>query len=214
MKRLIMAALASVLLTSFGLAAAPMPDELVKGTTDQIVELLKVNRAAYEKDHAKLYDMVYTRILPHFDFSVMSRAVLGRHWRDASKEQRSRFAGEFRNLLVRTYATALLKYTDEKVVYFPFNGRPEDKTAVVKTEVKLSGGGPPVPIQYSFYQGRDGWKVYDVTIDGVSLVTNYQSTYAAKIRSDGIDALIANMAPTPDKASAVSTNARGAGTAK
>lgn len=214
MKKLIMAALISVLLTPFGLAAAPMPDELVKGTTDQIVELLKANRAVYEKDHVKLYDMVYTRILPHFDFRVMSRAVLGRYWRDASDEQRSRFAGEFRDLLVRTYATALLKYTDEKVVYLPFNGRPEDKTTVVKTEVKLSGGGPPVPILYSFYQGRDGWKVYDVTINGVSLVTNYQSTYAAKIKNDGIEALIASMAPSQGEAGATSTNARGAGTAK
>lgn len=194
MKNLITVVMASLLLTAAGFSAAPMPDVMVKDTTKQIVELLKANRTAYEKDHSKLYDMVYKHVLPHFDFKVMSRAVLGRYWRDATNEQRSRFMDEFRNLLVRTYATALLKYTNEEITYLPFIATAADKTATVKTEVRLSGGGPPVPIFFSFYQSKSGWRVYDLSIDGISLVTNYRSTYGSKIKNEGIDALIASMA--------------------
>ena len=194
MKRSIAAVLAALAFVTAGFSAAPMPDVLVKDTTKQILELLKANRPVYEKDHAKLYEMVYEHVLPHFDFKVMSRAVLGRYWREATDDQRKRFIQEFQNLLVRTYATALLKYTNEEIVYLPFNAGAAEKTATVKTEVKLSGGGPPVPINFSFYRSESGWRVYDLQIDGISLVANYQSTYASKIKSEGIDALIASMA--------------------
>ena len=170
------------------------PDELVKQVSGRIIQLIKTNRALYERDHQKLYEMVDKEVLPYFDFRAMSRLVLGKHWREASEDQRNRFAGEFRDLLVRTYATALLKYTNEEVLYLPFRSSPEDKTVTVKTEVKQGGGGPTIPIHYSFYLTDASWKVFDVTIDGVSLVTTYRSTYAEKIRNEGTDALIASMA--------------------
>ena len=170
------------------------PDQLVRERTDKIIELLKKNKDTYAKDHKKLYAMVQEQVLPYFDFRAMSRLVLGKHWREASEDQRNRFANEFRDLLVRTYATALLKYTNEEVLYLPFRSSPEDKTATVKTEVKQGGGGPTIPIHYSFYLTDASWKVFDVTIDGVSLVTTYRSTYAEKIRNEGTDALIASMA--------------------
>lgn len=216
MKKTITAVLASVLLAAPGYSAAPMPDVMVKDTTKQIIDLLKANRAAYEKDHGKLYDMVYQHVLPHFDFKVMSRAVLGRYWRDATDEQRGRFMDEFRNLLVRTYATALLKYTNEEIVYLPFNASAEDKTATVKTEVKLSGGGPPVPIFFSFYQSESGWRVYDLSIDGISLIANYRTTYGSKIKNDGIDALITSMAQAKndEKSVPISGGKTGAAVAK
>lgn len=174
--------------------AAPAPNQLVRERTDKIIELLKKNKDTYAKDHKKLYAMVQEQVLPYFDFRAMSRLVLGKHWREASEDQRNRFAGEFRDLLVRTYATALLKYTNEEVLYLPFRSSPEDKTVTVKTEVKQGGGGPTIPIHYSFYLTDASWKVFDVTIDGVSLVTTYRSTYAEKIRNEGTDALIASMA--------------------
>lgn len=174
--------------------AAPAPNQLVRERTDKIIELLKKNKDTYAKDHKKLYAMVQEQVLPYFDFRAMSRLVLGKHWREASEDQRNRFAGEFRDLLVRTYATALLKYTNEEVLYLPFRSSPEDKTVTVKTEVKQGGGGPIIPIHYSFYLTDASWKVFDVTIDGVSLVTTYRSTYAEKIRNEGTDALIASMA--------------------
>ena len=174
--------------------AAPAPNQLVRERTDKIIELLKKNKDTYAKDHKKLYAMVQEQVLPYFDFRAMSRLVLGKHWREASEDQRNRFANEFRDLLVRTYATALLKYTKEEVLYLPFRSSPGEKTATVKTEVKQGGGGPTIPIHYSFYLTDASWKVFDVTIDGISLVTTYRSTYAEKIRNEGTDALIASMA--------------------
>jgi len=211
MKRLLTAIFA---LLAVGLvqAAGPAPDQLVKENVARIIELLKANRDAYARDHKKLYAMVQEQVLPHFDFRVMSRSVLGRYWREASEEQRERFVDEFRDLLVRTYATALLKYTNEEVRYLPFRFNPNDKTAVVKTEV-VQQGGPPIPIHYSFYQTESGWKVYDVAIEGVSLVTNYRSTYATKVKTEGLDALIASMAEAKRRGQ-VDPKAPGSGAAK
>ena len=192
MKRLLTAMLV-LLWVGPAQAASPPPDQLVKDNIARIIQLVKANRDTYSRDHKKLYAMVHEQVLPHFDFRVMSRSVLGRYWREASEEQRNRFVDEFRDLLVRTYATALLKYTNEEVRYLPFRFNANDKTAVVKTEV-IQQGGPPIPIHYSFYQTESGWKVYDVAIEGVSLVTNYRSTYATKAKNDGLDALIKSMA--------------------
>lgn len=190
-----------------GAQAGPAPDQLVHERTDKIISLLKANRSVYNQDHKKLYAMVQDQVLPYFDFRAMSRLVLGKHWREANEIQRDRFANEFRDLLVRTYATALLKYTNEEVVYLPFRSSPDDKTATVKTEVKQGGGGPVIPIHYSFYLTDGAWKVFDVTIEGVSLVTTYRSTYAEKINSSGMDGLIAYMAKS-DKDDAIN-KARG-----
>ena len=213
MKRLLTAIFA---LFVVGLAqaaeAAPAPDQLVKENVARILELLKANRDTYARDHKKLYAMVHEQVLPHFDFRVMSRSVLGRYWREASEEQRERFVDEFRDLLVRTYAIALLKYTNEEVRYLPFRFNPNDKTSVVKTEV-VQQGGPPIPIHYSFYQTESGWKVYDVAIEGVSLVTNYRSTYATKVKTEGLDALIASMADAKRRGQ-VDPKAPGSGAAK
>ena len=184
------------LLFAVGLAAmadTSAPDQLVRERTTHIIELLKAHKAEYTSDHKKLYAMVDEQVLPYFDFRVMSRSVLGRYWREANEAQRSKFVQEFRDLLVRTYATALLKYTNEEINYLPFRATPGDKTAVVRTEV-IQPSGPKIPISYSFYQSDSGWKVYDVSIENVSLVTNYRSTYATTVRNQGLDALIASMA--------------------
>jgi len=175
-------------------AAEVTPDQLSREVTDKIVVLLKANKNVYTKDHKKLYAMVDEHVLPNFDFRAMSRTVLGRYWRTASEEQRTRFTAEFRDLLVRTYATALLKYNDEKIVYLAFRLNPDDRTTTVKSEVRRTDGGPPIAINYSFYHTDAGWKVYDVTIEGASLVTTYQSTYAARVQHEGLDALIASLA--------------------
>ena len=175
-------------------AADTAPDQLARETTDKIVSLLKANKDAYAKDNSKLYVMVDEHVLPHFDFRAMSRTVLGRYWRDADEAQRTRFTAEFRNLLVRTYATALLKYNDQQIVYMPFKPAPEDRTAMVKSEVRRNDGGPPIAINYSFYRTNNGWKVYDLTVEGASLVTTYQSTYAARMQKEGLDTLIKTLA--------------------
>jgi phospholipid transport system substrate-binding protein len=195
MKRIIL--LAGVLLLSVaGMARAEnAPEELVRATADQILAEIKAHRDVYAKDYAKLYKMADEKVLLHFDFRRMSQWVLGRFWRQATPEQRERFTSEFRDLLVGTYSQALLNYKDQKIVYLPVQRKPDDTEVTVKTEVKQNGGQPSIPIHYSFYKNKDGaWKVYDITIEGVSLVTNYRSVYASKIREKGMDALIAEIA--------------------
>ena len=189
--------LTSILLLSvLGVARAEVaPEELVRKTADEILTEIKAHRDLYARDFAKLYKMADEKVLLHFDFRRMSQWVLGVSWRQATPEQRDRFTAEFRDLLVGTYSQALLNYTDQKIIYLPVQRKPGDTDVTVKTEVKQSGGQPNIPIHYSFYKNKDGaWKVYDISIEGVSLVTNYRSVYATKIREKGVDALIAEIA--------------------
>ncbi|HJW82530.1 MAG TPA: ABC transporter substrate-binding protein [Acidiferrobacterales bacterium] len=208
MKRIIL--LVGVLLLSVaGMARAETaPEELVRVTADQILAEIKAHRDVYARDYAKLYKMADEKVLPHFDFRRMAQWVLGRFWKEATPEQRDRFTSEFRDLLVGTYSQALLNYNDQKIVYLPVQRKPDDTEVTVKTEVKQTGGQPNIPIHYSFYKNKDGaWKVYDITIEGVSLVTNYRSVYATKIREKGMDALIAEITDN-------NKQKRAAGTAK
>lgn len=180
--------------------AGPPPDELVRKTTEEILALTKANREVYAKDVNKLYKMADEKVLPHFDFSRMAQWVLGKHWRAATPEQRTRFTAEFRDLLVRTYATALLSYTDQQIVYLPMIVKPGEQDVTIKTEVKQSSGGPNIPIHYTLYKSGDDWKVYDMSIENVSLVTNYRGVYASKIGKEGLDALIASLAQSNKQA--------------
>lgn len=169
------------------------PAAIVHQQTDRILGLIRTKRAVYQQHPAQLYAMVQKQVLPYFDFRLMSRWVLGRYWHQATPQQKSAFANEFQALLVRTYATALLSYTGQKVTYLPFHGDLSGKTAVVRTVVQQNNGGSDIPVDYSFYKEPTGWKVYDVTIDRVSLVTNYRMTYASKVQRQGLDALIASL---------------------
>jgi phospholipid transport system substrate-binding protein len=175
--------------------AETLPEDLVRSTADVILAEIKKNRDQYAKDNDKLYRMAEEKVLPHFDFRRMSQWVLGRFWREASAEQRDRFVKEFRDLLVATYSIALLSYKDQEIVYLPVQHKPNEDDVLVKTEVKQGGGQPNIPIHYSFYKNSAGqWKVYDIIIEGVSIVTNYRSVYATKIREQGMDALINEVA--------------------
>ncbi|MDH5649156.1 MAG: ABC transporter substrate-binding protein [Gammaproteobacteria bacterium] len=174
--------------------AGDMPDKMVQDAAKEIQDLLKQNHAAYSEDHKKLYAMVHEKVLPYFDFGAMSKLVLATNWKAANESQRDRFTIAFRDLLVRTYATAFLKYTDDKIVFLPFHGKPGDKKVTVDAEIRPASGGPAIPMSYRFYFNKQGqWKVYDVSIDGVSLVINYRSVYAEKIQKEGLDALIASI---------------------
>lgn len=194
--------LASILLWApLGAASVEAtPQELVRKTADEILAEIKAHRELYARDYNKLYKMADEKVLLHFDFRRMSQWVLGRSWRDATPEQRERFTVEFRDLLVGTYSQALLNYNDQEIIYLPVQSKPGDTEVLVKTEVKQTGGQPNIPIYYSFYKNKDGaWKVYDITIEGVSLVTNYRSVYATKIRDKGMDALITEIADNNKK---------------
>jgi phospholipid transport system substrate-binding protein len=181
-------------------AAQSTPDELVDGATKEIIGLLKEKKAFYEADKKNLYQMVDERILPYFDFRKMSQWVLGIHWRRASDAQREQFTEQFRRLLVRTYATALLKYTDQEIIMLPFTGKPDDKIVMVKTEIKQSSGEPNVALYYTFYNTNPGWKAFDLTIEGVSLVANYRKVYASRLQKENLDSLIQYLTDLNSKA--------------
>jgi phospholipid transport system substrate-binding protein len=184
----------SLLLACVVLAAdTEPPDQLVHKVSERILPLIKAHRDEYAREPRKLYAMVDHEVLPYFDFRVMARSVLGRSWRDATDEQREKFVKEFRDLLVRTYATALLKYNNQEIRVLPFRANADDKTVLVKSEIAQGGGAPNIAMNYSFFRSDEGWKVYDVAIEGVSLVTNYRSAYAEKVRAQGLDALIASL---------------------
>ena len=207
MRKLILLSIALLLMQGV-VRAEVAPEELVRKTADNILAEIKQHRDVYSKDYAKLYKMADEKVLLHFDFRRMSQWVLGRFWKEATTEQRDRFTSEFRDLLVGTYSQALLNYNDQKIAYLPVQRKPDDTEVTVKTEVKQTGGQPNIPIHYSFYKNKDNaWKVYDITIEGVSLVTNYRSVYATKIREKGMDALIAEITEN-------NRQKRAAGTAK
>src|SRR3990172_7405047 len=133
-------------------AADTAPLELVRSTTEVLLDDMRAHRAGYAKDRRKLYAMAEEKVLPHFDFRRMSQWVLGRNWKQATPEQRNRFVTEFQALLVRTYSTALLNYTDEEIVYQPVKAAPDASEIVVRTEVKSRTGRPPIPVSYNFYR--------------------------------------------------------------
>ncbi len=174
--------------------AGTPPDQVIRDTTDTLIGELDTNRESLVNNNAELYKLVDDIVVPHFDFERMSRLVLGRSWKNANKDQQVRFVEEFRTLLVRTYATALLEYeSDHPLQIKPLKLKDDDKRTIVRTQFDL-GSGPPVTMNYSFHKNSQGdWKVYDVSVDGVSLVTNYRSSYNRIIQTQGMDALIKSL---------------------
>lgn len=173
-------------------ATSDDPRALVIDTTEKVLEKIRQERATLDANPRLIDQFIVDIVLPHFDFVAMSRLVLGKHWRRASPAQRETFTKEFRDLLVRTYATALLEYTEEEVDFPPLTMQPADTEVTVRTEI-AQPGGLGIPVYYRMERQEQGWKVYDVTIDGLSLVGNYRNTFANDIRSGGLDALIESM---------------------
>jgi phospholipid transport system substrate-binding protein len=174
-------------------ASGPDPQVLVRETADRVLAQVTAHQEELNKDPGGIYALVESLVLPHFDFMRMSQAALGRYWRDATEDQRQRLAREFQELLVRTYAVALLNYSGQKIEYMPVRLQPDARDVTISTRVS-AGGAPPVPINYRLARDGDLWKVYDVVIDGVSLVSNYRSSFANEVRRAGIDGLIQQLA--------------------
>ncbi|MDS4021450.1 MAG: ABC transporter substrate-binding protein [Candidatus Competibacter sp.] len=173
-------------------AAVKPPQEVVQETSARMIDALRKNSATLRQDSSRIYELVDQIVLPNFDFELMSRWVLGRAWQQATPEQRRRFTEEFRTLLVRTYAKALLEYADEDIRVPPQPSAADGNEATIRTEVRPKTG-QSIQINYSMHLNNDAWKVYDVTVDGVSLVTNYRGTFVGQIRDSGIDAVIADL---------------------
>lgn len=171
-----------------GMATSSL-QQTIKEASDKLLDEMKFNADAYKNDPQKIYELVDTVVLPHFDFEAMTDLALGHYSDQVSPEQRPEIVNEFRQLLVRTYSSALLEYTDQSVVFLPMEGSEADGEVVVRAEIQQAGGFP-IPIDYLFHNGDNGWKVIDVSVDDVSLVTNYRSSFARAIKKDGVDGLI------------------------
>ena len=187
----------SRILATFLLALAPAlaaaqetPDALVKRTTDEVLAIIKADKDLQSGNMTKVVQLAEQKVLPHFDFTRMARLAVGRNWAQASDAQKEAIIKEFRTLLVRTYSSSLSQYRDQTIEVKPTKLAAADKDAVVKTAV-IQKGGPPIPIDYAMEKTDTGeWKVYDVVIDGASLVTTYRGTFNDQIQKGGIDGLI------------------------
>ena len=177
------------LMAGSGAAVAEMSaDELVKQTADDVLSTIKSDKDIQAGNQQKIFALAEEKILPNFDFDRVCRMVLGKNWKSASPEQQAAFQKEFRSLLLRTYATALGKYKNQVIEYKPMRAEPGAKNVSVKTQI-LQPGGQPIAVDYSLVRGDNGWKVYDIVIESVSLVTNYRSQFSNEIRTNGLDSL-------------------------
>ena len=186
MKRVI---LGLVLMFAMPAMAATGPEQLIRETSDKVLDEIRTNSERYKSDPQGVYDLVNAVVLPHFDFSAMTDLALGRYKDDVDEQQRPEIVNEFRLLLVRTYSSALLEYTDQVLVYLPMEGSEAEGEVTVRTEIEQAGGFP-IPINSMLRNGDDGWKVLDISVDEVSLVTNYRSSFARAIKKNGVDGLI------------------------
>lgn len=187
MRSLAHAAGALLLVTALAVSAAEVaPDALVKSNVDEVLSVIKQN-----KDRRTLNDLAEKKVLPHFDFQTMTQLAVGKSWREANQDQQRRLEQAFRGLLVNTYTAALTQSAvgDAKVEVKPAQVKPEQTDVTVKT-VATQNGGKPVAIDYRMKRTPNGWKVYDVVVENLSLVTNYRDSFSAEIGRTGIEGLI------------------------
>ena len=169
-----------------------MPDVLVKNVTLEVVDLIAKDKEIQSGNRAKLIELIDAKVLPHFNFTAMTALALGQSWNKATPDQKKRLTEEFRTLLVRTYASALAAYSEQKFDFRPLRAKPDETDVTVQVRV-LQSGAQPVPIDYSMEKTAAGWKVYDVMVGGVSLVANYRTEFNNVVRDQGIDGLIKNL---------------------
>jgi phospholipid transport system substrate-binding protein len=193
-----MRSLASAVLLAFLAGVMPAraqelaPDQLVKTVTLEVVDLIVKDKEIQSGNRAKLIGLIDAKVLPHFNFNAMTALALGQSWNKATPEQKKRLTEEFRTLLVRTYASALAAYSEQKFDFRPLRAKPTDTDVTVQVRV-LQAGAQPVPIDYSMEKTAAGWKVYDVMVGGVSLVANYRTEFNNVVRQSGIDGLVKDL---------------------
>ena len=169
------------------------PDALARSVTDEVLALIHADKEIQAGNQKKVLELVEAKVLPHFSFVSMTQLAMGRNWREANAEQQKRLIGEFRTLLVRTYTTALTQYKNQVVVYKPVRMAANDTDVVVQSMVKQASG-PPVAVDFNMEKTDHGWKVYNVKIEGISLVENYRNTFNTEIQRHGVDGLIKSLA--------------------
>jgi len=188
------------LMLSLLLISAPMaasadtlpPDELIKIAVRDVLEIISQDKRTHDAGQKKVLDFINARVLPHFDFERMTKLAVGRPWRTATPEQKKELIAEFRTLLLRSYSKAFTLYKDVSVDTRPVTVPANADEVTVKTLI-LRPGAPPIPINYDMGKTENGWKVFDVTVEGISLVATHRSSFAEKVHQSGIDGLIKSL---------------------
>lgn len=193
MMKKLLASLCLVLSVGAAVAAdLPAPDALVRDVSNDVLTIVREDRAIQAGDTRRVVDLVEAKVLPHFNFRRMTMLAVGKDWRQASPQQQEKLVEAFSTLLVRTYSNALTQYRDQTIEYKPLRAGADDKTVRVQTEVRQAGA-QPIQIDYVLERTDAGWKVFDVIVAGVSLVTNYRGSFGQEIRAGGIDGLIRSL---------------------
>jgi phospholipid transport system substrate-binding protein len=193
MRRIVKIALLALALAGAPVAAQDVaPDALVRNVTLEVVDLITKDREMKAGSRAKLVAVIEAKVLPHFNFTAMTALAMGQNWAKASPEQKKQLTEEFRTLLVRTYASALAAYSEQKFDFRPLRAKATDTDVTVNVRV-LQPGAQPVTLDYSMEKTANGWKVYDVVVGGVSLVANYRTEFANTVRTSGVDGLIKDL---------------------
>jgi phospholipid transport system substrate-binding protein len=176
-----------------GSRASMAPDALVQSVSTEVLDAIKADPALRSGDFDKLQKLIDDKVAPYVDFDRMTRLSVGRGWRDATPEQRQALIREFRTYVLRTYSGALSKVTDHQVKMRPFRAEAADKEVMVRTQVAPSAGDP-IQLDYRLEMTDSGWKIYDVTILGVSMVETFRNSFASEINQNGVDGLIKALA--------------------
>lgn len=185
----------ALLLAALAAPAAPDPkqaQELVETKTDEMLEVLRNEARDGDIDLERMREKLSEIILPHLDFVTMTKLAVGRHWRDASDDQKRALVREFRELLVRTYTKSLEEYDNQELEFLPLRPSPHEDRVKVRSRV-IQANGPEIPVEYNLRYKDDAWSIYDIVIDGVSLVTTYRSSFSSQIRQEGIAGLIESL---------------------
>lgn len=194
MKSIAIASLLWVLAVPAALATTDIaPDALARSVTDEVLALVRADKELKAGNQQRLVQLVESKVLPHFNFTRMTQLAVGRNWRQATPEQRNVLTEEFRALLVRTYASMFTVYRNQTVDYRPVRMGPNDSDVLVRSVIRQSGG-QPIAVDYSMEKVAGAWKVYDVKVEGVSLVENYRNTFNSEIQRGGVDGLIRTLA--------------------
>jgi phospholipid transport system substrate-binding protein len=166
------------------------PDVLIKNVTSEVVEIVSKDKDIQSGNSKKAIELVEAKVLPHFNFSRMTALAMARDWRTATPAQQKTLTDEFHALLVRTYSKALSEYKSQTVEFKPFKMNAADTDVKVRTQINQGGGTKPIALDYYLDKSATGWKVYDIEVGGISLVTNYREFFATEVRKGGVDGLI------------------------
>ncbi len=170
-------------------AALETPDVLVKNVTNEVLEIVRNDKEIQTGNTKRAVELVQAKVLPHFNFARMTSLAVGKDWRQASAAQQKALTEEFETLLVRTYSKALTEYRDQTIDFKPLKAQSSDTDVTVRTLIKQSGA-KPIELNYDLEKNDAEWKVYDISVGGVSLVTNYRTEFAQEVSRSGIDGLI------------------------